>query len=83
MSYLFVLRLLVREVLPCATSHWSVWVYYYTLCNHATLAVRGKYVRRKLSKLVSDHVFCYGDILVILPIVYLELETHKVRKDSR
>jgi hypothetical protein len=41
------------------------------------------YVRRKFSQLVTDHILRYGDIIVLLAIVDLELQTHEVREDSR
>ena len=37
-----------------------------------------KNLRRELSKLVSDHVFCYPHVVVYLAIVYLKDEPHKV-----
>jgi len=75
----FVLRLLIREVLPCST--WRL------LANRGRMHVQTQFwpwghwvrnVRRELSELVSDHVFRYGDVLVVLPIVDLELQTHEV-----
>lgn len=35
-------------------------------------------VRRKFSQLVSDHVFRYGDIIVLLPVVDLKLQADEV-----
>lgn len=48
------------------------------LRSHAQTQFRLWDVRRELSELVSDHVFRYGDVLVVLPIVDLELQTHKI-----
>lgn len=42
----------------------------------------GSDVRCELSQLVADHVFRYGEVHVILAIVYLELETEEVGQDG-
>jgi hypothetical protein len=39
---------------------------------------RERNIRRKFPELVSDHVFRYGDVLVVLAIMYLELQTDEV-----
>lgn len=39
------------------------------------------YVRRKLSQFVSNHVLRYCDIIVLLAVVDLELQTDKVWQD--
>lgn len=39
--------------------------------------------RRKLSKLMPDHILRNGHIMIHLPVVDLELQPHKVREDRR
>lgn len=46
------------------------------------LPLVGVYSRRKLSKLVTDHILCYPNVVVDLAIVDLEDETNEVGKDG-
>ena len=40
------------------------------------------YIRRKFSQLMPDHIFCDRNVQIVLPVVYLELETDKIREDG-
>ena len=50
-------------------------------CASFSSARLGHYLRRKLSKLMADHVLRYPNIIVALAIVNLENEAHEVRQD--
>lgn len=70
-----VLRLLVCETLACPVMKLIRYA-----SAHDFLVI---YSRREFSQFVSDHVLCYLQAVIHLPVVYLENEPNEVRKDCR
>lgn len=70
---LFVLRLLVREAFPCPVS---------LSANLALESHAPRYIRRKLSELVSNHILRDSHIMVYLAVVHLEDKAYEIGKYS-
>lgn len=78
--FLFVLRVLVRELLACTRPTCQLTTPQVPIGGHGNSVMN---IRREFSQLASNHVFCYGDVYVILAIMDLEFMAHENRKDRR